>query len=182
MRRQVIFVTSHAKKAEQVSLHLNYPVRHKKLDLPEIQSLNPIEVVTHKAKEAYKQLKEPVLVEDISVRFDAIGGLPGTLIKWFLLVLGPNGLCRLLNGYKDRTACIEPFFALYDGRKMQIFSASIKGEIAKEPRGNNDFGMDSIFIPTGHSKTWGEMSKEEQAKTSVRKIALKKLQDYLQSS
>jgi len=40
---------------------------------------------------------------------------------------------------------------------------------------------DPIFIPEGHTKTWGEMTLEGQAETSMRRIALKKLQKHLEN-
>ncbi|MBU2577946.1 non-canonical purine NTP pyrophosphatase [Patescibacteria group bacterium] len=179
MKVPIIFITGHPQKAEQLSWHLEYPVTHQSLDLPEIQSLDPVEVVTHKTKAAYKKIKRPVLVEDISVRFTAMGKLPGTLIKWFLHELGDEGLCRLLDGYNSRKAIVEPFFAFYDGKEVKIFTASIEGEIAKAPRGENGFGLDSIFIPKGYVKTWGEMTKEELVPVQVCRIAIKKLQKFL---
>lgn len=81
---EITFITSHAKKAEELSWHLSYPVIHRKLDLPEIQSLDPDTIVHFKAQEAYRVLRRPVLVEDFSLRFGALGKLPGPLIKWFL--------------------------------------------------------------------------------------------------
>lgn len=179
MKEPLIFITSHALKAEQLSLYLHYPVIHKPLDIPEIQSLDPIAVVTHKVKTAYAYVKKPVLVEDISIRFEALGALPGTLIKWFLVELRPEGLCRLLQGYENKTAFVEPYFAFYDGNDVEIFCASIEGSITPVPRGNNGFGTDAIFVPKGNTKTWGEMTAEEQMATSVRKIALAKLEAYL---
>lgn len=78
--REITFITSHAKKAEEISWHLGHPVTHHKLDLPEIQSLDPHEVVRIKVEEAYRQLQCPVLVEDFSLRFEALGTLPGPRI------------------------------------------------------------------------------------------------------
>lgn len=179
----ITFITGHAKKAEQLSRHLDYEVDHYKLDLKEIQTLDPVEVTIHKAKEAYAMLKKPVLVEDVSIRFEALGRLPGTLIKWFLEELKVEGLCKLLNGYQTRKAIVAPYFGLcVDGEKVEIFTAEITGEITKEPRGENGFGLDSIFIPDGYTKTWGQMNDEEQNETSVRKLALKKLHAYLQEN
>jgi len=88
------FITGNTAKAEQLARHLEYPVTHQKLDLPEIQSLDLKEIVEHKAKEAYKQIKKPVLVEDTSLTFSVLGKLPGPLIKWFLTELDNAGLCR----------------------------------------------------------------------------------------
>lgn len=175
---KITFITGNAAKAEQLGRHLNYPVEHLKLDLPEIQSLHLEEIVEHKAKEAYKQIHSPVLVEDTSLVFSALGKLPGPLIKWFLTELKNEGLCKLLDVYKDRSAVARVVFGCYDGDKLQMFDGEIKGRIAESPRGNEGFGWDPIFIPDGWDKTWGEMTIEEQAHTSMRKIALQKLEKF----
>src|SRR3989344_3848326 len=175
----ITFITSHPKKAEQLSWHPNYPVDHQNLDLQEIQSLDLGEVVSSKAREAFKLVKKPVLVEDMSFRFVAFGKLPGPFIKWFLQELKVGGLCKLLDGYDDRGAVAEVSFALYNGKNLNVFDGQMEGTIAQSPRGDAGFGTDSIFIPNGSKKTWGEMSEEEQIETSVRRIALKKLEDFL---
>ncbi len=49
----ITFITGNLGKVEQLKRYLHYPVTHQKLDLTEIQSLDLLEVVRHKAKEAY---------------------------------------------------------------------------------------------------------------------------------
>ncbi len=175
----ITFITGNAAKAEQLRRHLDYPVFYRKLDLDEIQSLDLKKIVEHKAKEAYKKIGSPVLVEDVSLAFHAFGKLPGPLIKWFLGELGNDGLCKMLDGHKNRNATAEVCFGLYDGKKLKIFEGKMEGTIAKKPRGKTDFGWDPIFIPKGSRKTNAEMSVEEQKKFSMRKIALKKLEVFL---
>ena len=175
------FITGNAAKAEQLGRHLEYPVAHKKLDLPEIQSLDLHEIIEHKAKKAFEQIGGTVLVEDTSLPFNALGRLPGPLIKWFLGELDNAGLCKLLDGYQDRTALAECLFGLYDGSTLQVFEGSALGSIASAPKGDQGFGWDPIFIPKDHMKTWGEMDAEEQKETSMRRIALNKLETYLRS-
>jgi non-canonical purine NTP pyrophosphatase (RdgB/HAM1 family) len=177
--QQITFITGNPSKAEQLERHLQIPVRHKKLDLPEIQSLDLAEIVAAKAKVAFEHIGQPVLVEDTSLRFGALGKLPGPLIKWFLQELDNDGLCSLLNGYIDRSAIAEVLFGYYDGVHMKLFDGAIAGTIAAEPRGERGFGWDPIFIPNGWNKTWGEMDMEEQKQTSMRRIALKKLEAYI---
>ncbi len=176
MNTSLTFITGNAAKAEQLSRHLDFPVTHQKLDLPEIQSLDLAEIVEHKAKEAFKHVGSLVLVEDTSLQFNALGRLPGPLIKWFLTELDNEGLCKLLIGYQDRSAYAEVVFGLYDGKELKTYSGSIQGSIANIPKGDRGFGWDPIFIPEGSIKTWGEMTVEEQKETSMRRIALKKLQ------
>lgn len=51
-----------------------------KIDLPELQG-EPDEVSVAKCKLAAEQVKGPVMVEDTSLCFNALGGLPGVYIK-----------------------------------------------------------------------------------------------------
>lgn len=182
MLQKLTFITGNPKKAEQLARHLDFPVTHTKLDLPEIQSLDLKEIIEHKAKTAYEIVQEPVFVEDTSLCFDAMGKLPGPLIKWFLAELGNEGLCTMLDGYSDRSALAEVCVGLYDGKELYTFLGQRKGSIAKTPRGEDGFGWDPIFIPEGHTKTWGEMTAEEQKDTSMRRIALKKLEGFLKET
>lgn len=177
----ITFITSHPMKAEELSWHLNRQVAHYKLDLPEKQSLDPHEVVSIKAQEAYRQLNRPVLVEDFSIRFDALGGLPGPLIKWFLQELKPEGLCKMLDGYDSRAAHAQTCFAYCTGDEVQVFDGIVKGTITDVPHGSHGYGIEAIFVPDGWEKTWGQMNKDEQVASSVRRIGLKKLETYLSS-
>lgn len=177
--KEITFITGHAKKAEEISWHLGYPVTHHKLDLPEIQSLDPHEVVRIKAEGAYRQLQCPVLVEDFSLRFEALGKLPGPLIKWFLQELKVEGICKLLDNYETRVAYAQTCFGYRDENGLHIFDGIMKGMIAPKIQGDNGYGTDGIFIPDGQDKTWGEMNKEEQVEYSLRCIGLKKLESFL---
>ena len=135
MLHNITFITSNASKADQLAQHLDYPIVHQKLDLAEIQSLDLKEIIEHKAKEAYRHVKKPVLVEDTSLTFVALGKLPGPLIKWFLTELDNVGLCKILNEYDNRNALAEVCFGLYDGEKLDIFEGQAKGVIAERPKG-----------------------------------------------
>lgn len=175
----ITFITGNAGKARELQRYLHTPVDHHSLDLIEIQSPKPQEIIEYKTKEAYRILQKPVLVEDTSLTFHALNQLPGTFIKWFLKDLGLQGLCTLLDGYDDRTAMAHTMYGLYDGKELHIFEGKAEGYIAKEPKGE-EFGWNPIFIPKGYTQTWGEMSQEEKDKTSMRKIALDKLEAYLE--
>lgn len=175
------FVTSNPGKAKQISHYLDIPVLHKNIDLIEIQSLDGATIVEYKAREAYKHILSPVLVEDTSLQFLALRKLPGPFIKWFLAELGTEGLCRLLDGSPERSALASMQFGLYDGQSFHAFAGAREGSIALTPRGSNGFRWDSIFIPDGYHKTWAEMTDDESQETSMRTIALKKLEAYLKT-
>jgi non-canonical purine NTP pyrophosphatase (RdgB/HAM1 family) len=152
------------------------------MDLLEIQSLDVATIIEYKAREAFQQVRSPVLVEGSSLQFVAWGKLPGPFIKWFLAEVGPDGLCRLLDGTPERSAVASIHFGVYDGQAFHAFAGASEGSIALTPRGSHGFGWDSIFIPRGYHKTWAEMTEEEAQATSIRTIALTKLEAYLKSA
>lgn len=52
--------------------------------------------------EGAAQVGGPVMVEDTSLCYNALGGMPGPYIKWFLDKLGHEGLNKILAGYDVR--------------------------------------------------------------------------------
>jgi non-canonical purine NTP pyrophosphatase (RdgB/HAM1 family) len=177
--KELTFITGNTDKANYLADYFHIPVEHKKLDLPEIQSLSLLEVVEDKARRAFEEVGKPVLVEDVSVIFTAMNGLPGPLIKWFVQALGNEGMCRMLDAYKDRGVIAEVLFGYCDGEEVKTFSGIIKGKIADHSRGEGGFGWDKIFIHEGFEKTRAEMTKEEWHEFGMRKIALEKLAKFI---
>jgi inosine triphosphate pyrophosphatase len=64
-----------------------------------------------------------VLVEDTCLCFNALAGLPGPYIRWFLEAVGVDGLPRLLAGFEDKTAYALCTFAYCPvvGSPVQLF-------------------------------------------------------------
>ncbi len=179
--KSLTFITGNTNKTEQLSRYLAFPVEHTSLDIPEIQSLDVEEVATEKAKAAYQLLGTPVLVEDSALTFEALNGLPGTLIKWFLESLGTEGLTKLLLGYENRAATAQTCFALCDETGVHLFRGTRKGRVSDSPKGETKFGWNPIFIPEGNELTWAEMDFAQQSETSMRRLAIEKLQEYLEA-
>lgn len=176
---EITFITGNAAKAQYLADYFHFPVTHRKLDLDEIQSLDLEKIVRDKAERAYAIVQATVLVEDTSLTFEALNGLPGPLVKWFYEPLGNEGLCKLLNGCENRNAIAEVKFALCDGSGTHVFTGSREGSIADLPRGEKGFGWDPIFIPKGYTQTWAEMPESDKHASSMRKIALEQLAHFL---
>lgn len=177
--KEITFITGNQYKADYLAKWVGRPVNHIKLDLDEIQSFNVREIAEHKARQAYDIVKKPVLVEDATLRFTAMGRLPGPYIKWFIEELSISGICKLVDGLASREAIGLVCFVLYDGKTMHYFEGEMHGTIAKAPRGTGGFGFDAIFINEGFTETRGEMSEEMYAVTSSRSKAIEKLKEFL---
>lgn len=184
MIKSLTFVSSNASKAKQLQEYLSVPINHKELDLPEIQSLDLQEIILFKAKEAFRQIGSPVLVDDVAVQCKALGGLPGPYIKWFMQALTPEGFCNLMKQYKDKSAMAISTIGLFDGNEFHMFEGKVKGRIADRPirKKSLGFGWDVFFIPDKFITVRGELSKEDYDKTSPRKKAVKKLEKFLLES
>ena len=152
-----------------------------KLDLPEFQG-EPDEISIEKCKIARERVKGPVLIEDTCLCFNALKGLPGPYIKWFLDKLGHDGLNKLLAGFEDKSAYALCTFAFHSGKKeddIVLFRGRTDGTIVP-PRGDTKFGWDPIFQPVGYSKTFAELDGESKNAISHRSKALALVKEHLQ--
>lgn len=160
-----IFITGNQNKADYLSRQLGMQLDHQAAELDEIQSTDLHEIVRHKLLQAYEICKQPVLVEDVSLVFNALGDLPGPYIKWFVESAGDEACCRMLDGFQDRSAIIRCTFGYYDGETMDFFDSEQPGRIAHRPAGENGFGFDKFFVNEGYEITRAEMSQEENEHT-----------------
>ncbi|NXJ82070.1 ITPA pyrophosphatase, partial [Trogon melanurus] len=186
-RRSVVFVTGNAKKLEEVTQILGdsspYTLVARKIDLPEYQG-EPDEISVQKCREAARQVQGPVIVEDTCLCFNALGGLPGPYIKWFLEKLKPEGLYKLLAGFEDKSAYALCTFAFSTGNPeepVKLFKGQTHGLIV-EPRGPREFGWDPCFQPDGYNQTYAELPKAVKNSISHRYRALSELSAFFLQS
>lgn len=165
MSKLPVFITGNKFKADYLSRLLGIPLTHQMINLDELQSVDLHEIVEHKVRQAYDVVGRPVLVEDVSLEFCALGALPGPYIKWFIEYAGAEACCRMLNGFTDRSAIIRCTFGYYDGKTVTMFDSAMNGQISREPRGENGYGFDTIFICDGYEITRAEMSQEVNEQT-----------------
>ena len=179
MTEPLLFVSSNEGKAREVAAILGAAVARLDLDLPEIQALDVAEVARHKAAAAFARVGRPVVVEDTGLALDALGGLPGALVRWFLATIGPDGICRLVPPTGDRAATARTAVAYCDGRGVEVFVGETRGAIVAAPAGAGGFGWDPIFRPDGATRTFAEMDDADKAAFSMRRRALEHLRDRL---
>lgn len=177
-------MTGNAKKLEEVRAILgsSIPFQSLKLDLPELQG-EPEDISKEKARMAASQVNGPVLVEDTCLCFNALKGLPGPYIKWFLEKIGHEGLNNLLKAYEDKSAFAMCIFSLALGPEEEpiTFVGKTAGKIVPA-RGPADFGWDPVFQPDGFEQTYAEMPKPEKNQISHRGKALALVKDHFASA
>ena len=147
----ITFITGNAKKLEEFKAIMTgdlaqmYEIKNMGLDLMEIQG-SPEEIAKTKVKLAATKCKTPVLTEDVSLCFNAYNGLPGPYIKDFLGNVGREGLWKMVQNFKDKSAYAQCIFAFCAGPKAEplVFTGRCDGTIVP-PRGENMFGWDPVF-------------------------------------
>jgi len=173
------FITGSANKLAEAQAILP-DVQQLEVDLPEIQELDAHAIIAAKLQEAFKHQQGEFMVEDTSLSFAGLNGLPGPLNKWFMKTIGIEGLAKLAtdSGNPHATASTLIGYARTPD-DIHFFEGKIEGEIVA-PRGETNFGWDPIFLPTGHSKTFAEMTAEEKNEVSMRRLAVEQLKQHLQ--
>ena len=174
---KIVFVTGNSNKATETQSILG-DIKIVDFDLPEIQG-TPEEVANDKCRKAAKIIKGPVLIEDTSLSFDALNGLPGVYIKDFYKKLKNQGLVKLISNYDTNRATARCIFAYSSGPNDQpkLFIGVTLGSIV-DPRGSNNFGWDPIFEPLGYQETYAQLDSITKNKISHRLKALQLVKEY----
>jgi len=90
-------------------------------DFPEIQGTAE-EVAIEKAKNAYKFLKCPCIVDDESFYVDALNGFPGPYLKDYEKSLKAKGIYEVMNKFENDNCYAQVIYAFtFDGMKVELF-------------------------------------------------------------
>ena len=128
------------------------------------------------------------LADDSGLEVQALGGAPGVFSARYGGANSSNAqkISKLLGELKDvrtenRAARFVCVMSLANENGEIIFQSEgvCRGEIAFEPRGENGFGYDPVFIPEGFEKTFGELSGEIKSNLSHRAKAIDKIIRFL---
>jgi XTP/dITP diphosphohydrolase len=125
-----------------------------------------------RAKAAFGRGSAPpdewVLGEDSGIEVAALGGAPGIAsARW--AVDGVAQLLTELDGVDDRRArYVCELVALGPAGEERRGTGMLEGAIATERRGDEGFGYDPIFIPTGEERTVAELGNEWKRANSHR--------------
>ena len=144
-----------------------------------------------KSKYYSKKTNLPCIADDSGLEIDVLDKAPGIYsarwggrnsdfkkaIKKVYRELNKKDKNWARKKIKARFICSLSIYFLE--KKIACVRGKIEGTISKEPRGNNGFGYDPIFIPREKKLTFGEISPKEKYKIDHRFKAYKKIKKFL---
>ena len=157
-----VLVTGNPHKAEEARRIVGPTLEVAAIELPEIQSLDPREVLRAKAHEAWRRVERPLVVEETSLELVALGGFPGPLVKWMLAAAGAEGIARCAAGAGDPSARARCLVLYFDGAHEVVGEGVEQGRLVLPARGDTGFGWDVVFMPDGDDRTYAELGPEEK--------------------
>jgi len=190
IQKQIVFATNNVHKLDEVSYALQdfYRVISLKQigfneDIPE-----PFETLEEnaltKSQTIYDKFNIDCFADDTGLEVEALNGAPGVYSARYA---GPNcsfednvnKLLTELSGAKNRNARFRTVISLILNGKKHYFEGIVGGVITAERSGDQGFGYDPIFKPTGYNQTFAEMSLDDKNLISHRGKAVLKLINFL---
>ncbi len=189
---KLVFATNNKHKMEEAKHILSSAIQL--LSLQEIGCLAELpethetleENAVEKASFLYQHFKTNCFSDDTGLEVEALHGAPGVYSARFA-GLGKTYqdnnslLLEKMKNAANRKARFRTVVALLLEGKQFLFEGIIHGSILEKPKGEQGFGYDPVFQPDGFPQSFAQMSLEEKNRISHRKIALKKLADFLNS-
>lgn len=186
MKKHIYFVTTNEGKFEEVNkwckeLDPNIILEQAALDIPEIQSLDVEEVAIAKAKDAWKKLKKPLLIDDGGIYLEKYSLFPGTLSKYVYQSIGLDGVLTLA-GENRNASFINCLVFINSQDNYKIFLGKTKGKLIQlnEPIRNKNLPFTQIFMPEGSDITLAQLKgTEEEKKYHYRYNSLKEFINWI---
>jgi XTP/dITP diphosphohydrolase len=183
----VFFATGNINKfneARSILSQYGFAVGMLRLKGDEIQSDSLKEIAETSVKNAYRRCRLPIFVEDAGLFIDVLSGFPGPYAAYAYKTIHNDGIIKLMENQKDRSAKFQSVIAFCDDKtngEPVCFDGESQGEItvaARIEQGKSGFGFDPIFQPKGNSKTFAEMTLTEKNGYSHRAMALRKFAEW----
>jgi XTP/dITP diphosphohydrolase len=178
--RKIIFASTNESKFKEILLYLrdfDLKIEFLKFKSVEIQSEILEDIALEKSKVAYKEICQPLIVEDTGLSIDSLNGFPGPYSSYVLQTIGNSGILDLLSNKSNRLALFRSVIAFNDGKNNLTFIGETKGKISDHIT-EGGWGYDPIFIPEGSSITYGQQGNSNKIKVSHRTHALNRFAEW----
>lgn len=189
--RQLIFATNNQHKANEINAILGTAFKvctlreaGIEIDIPEPHATLE-ENAREKSSTIYRLTARDCFSEDTGLEVEALGGAPGVKSARYA---GEHcntddnieKLLAELANQENRKARFRTVISLIENGTEKQFEGICEGAIDWKKNGEQGFGYDPIFIPSGATNSFATMSMDEKNKYSHRKKAVEKLIAYLQ--
>lgn len=179
MKPKLLIVTGSKFKFGDLAFKLKdfFDCEQRIFNAPEIQG-DPDEIIRYKLKTVYDIYKQPVLVDDVSVSMEALGGFPGPYMKDFAKCFTPEEMGKKFAGTRISSTCR---LGLCRGENDIIISeGTFYGDIIAPAHNNHQNREFELFVKLdGTDKVMLEMTDEERNKHSHRGKAIRNLIEIL---
>lgn len=184
-----VLVSGNKGKVAEARLIAGADLAAAEMDLPEIQSLDMLEILRGKAAAAWDALRQPVVVEEAGLELAALNGFPGPLVKWMLEAMGADGIARVTESLGDGRAIARCQLLYKDGDAEIVAEGSTTGTLVRPGRGSHGFGWDPVFLPdglpdglpAGEPRTFAELDGLEKLAVSHRGKAWREMMRKLEA-
>ena len=137
-----------------------------------------------KSQYIYQKTGLSCFADDTGLEVDALGGRPGVYSARYAgeHATAEDNLQKLLfemEGQKNRNARFRTVISLILDGEEYSFEGQVVGEILYQKTGDDGFGYDPIFKPTGFEQSFAQMTMKQKNEISHRGVAVKKLIGFL---
>lgn len=187
--KKIVFATNNANKLKEV---------RKALPELEIVSLKEIECfeelaeeqdtlegnAQQKAEYVFKTYGVPCFADDTGLLINVLDGAPGVYSARYA---GPKCdsednmdlVLKNLEGVQERQAKFKTVICLFNEEGPKFFEGEVEGEILNTRTGEDGFGYDPIFKPSGYDLSFAQMTMDDKNAISHRGRAVRKFIEFL---
>lgn len=127
-----------------------------------------------------------IVADDSGLEVDALGGAPGihsaryagegatdlANVEKLLRALSEVPAPRRAARFRCVLCLIDP-----DGGE-RFFEGACEGHIAMSPTGSEGFGYDPVFVPAGHTESFGQLGETVKSRLSHRALAVRNMRGF----
>jgi XTP/dITP diphosphohydrolase len=140
-----------------------------------------------KARYVAERFGVTCLADDSGLEVLALDGAPGVFsARYAGEPKNDQANCAKLlvemQSIQNRQARFVTVLTFHENGHFVQFEGEVSGEIMEEGRGQQGFGYDPLFMPSGETKTFAEMSLSEKNKIAHRARALEKFKLFVDES
>ena len=187
--KKLVFATNNINKLKEIKLAINnfevIGLKDLYVDEEIPETGNTLKANSlQKAKYIYDKTGLNCFADDTGLEIEALSGEPGVFSARYAgkSCSSEDNMAKVLanlEGESNRKAQFKTVITLILNGEQNQFVGSADGNIREEKSGEEGFGYDPVFEPSGYDVTFSEMTMEKKNEISHRGKAVRMLSDFL---